>query len=97
MSKGWLKFPRVVALYIPLFVMPAIPMFIADSGNPARALGWTMWLWIFLTIVSGVAGLVVAFADRLKDKSSDFLDTFHITFIISWIIVFGGILMLAKN
>ncbi len=97
MSKGWLKLPKVVVLYIPLFVMPAIPMFIADSGNPARALGWTMWLCIFLTIVSGVAGLVVAFADRLKDKSSEFFETFHITFIITWIIVFSGILILAKN
>ena len=97
MSEGWLKFPRVVVFYIPLYGVSAIPMFIADAGNPARAFGWTIWFWIILTAISAAAGIVVATAGRIIDKNSEFFKAFNITFIVSWVVVFSGILMFAKN
>ena len=97
MSEGWLKFPRVVVFYIPLYGMSAIPMFVADSGNPARAFGWIVWFWIILTVISAAAGVVVATVNRFTDKNSKFFETFNLTFIIAWVIIFCGILMLAKN
>lgn len=97
MSEGWLKFPRVIIFYIPLYGMAAVPMFIADSGNPARALGWAMWLWGILTISSTIIAVATAAASRIKDKNSEFFPTFHITFFVTWMVVFVGVLMLASN
>jgi hypothetical protein len=81
----WLKFPRVVLLYLPLPFIPAVPMFIADSGNPARAFGWTFWLWLPLILFSGiVAGLLAVFVEN-KYGEEVFFPAFHTGFIIAWL------------
>lgn len=81
----WLKFPRVVLLYLPLPVIPAVPMFIADSENLARAFGWTIWLWLPMLLFAGiVAGLLAVFAES-KYGEEFFFPAFHSGFIISWL------------
>ena len=81
----WLKFPRVVLLYLPLPVIAATPMFIADSGNLPRAFGWAIWLCIPLAMGAGiVAGLLGAIAEH-KYGEGYFFPAFHAGFVIAWL------------
>jgi hypothetical protein len=90
----WLKFPRVVLLYLPLPIIPAVPMFIADSGNPARALGWTIWLCLPLALFSGIgAGLLAVIAEQKYGKGV-FFPAFHFGFIVSWLVACCALFLL---
>jgi hypothetical protein len=89
----WLSFPRVVLLYIPLYVITAVPMFTSDPDNPARAFSFALLLWISLTVVSAVVALVAAGAVTRKRKKSLFVPIFNATFVVTWIVLFSALLL----
>lgn len=87
----WLRFPRVVLLYLSLPVITAIPMFIGDSGNPVRAFGTTLWLCLPLALVSVIVAVVLATLGvlaMLPDRKCKgvFSPIFHGSFILTWLI-----------
>ena len=89
----WFRFPRVVLLYIPLYVITAVPMFTSDPDNPARAFSFALMLWISLTVVSAVVALVAAGAVAGKQKKHLFVPTFNVTFVVTWIVLFSALLL----
>jgi hypothetical protein len=89
----WFTFPRVILLYIPLYVITAVPMFTSDPDNPARAFSFALLLWISLTVVSAVVALVAAGAVTSKRKKHLFAPTFNATFAVTWIVLFSALLL----
>lgn len=91
--ESWFKFPRVILLYIPLYVITAVPMFTSDPDNPARAFSFALMLWISLTVVSVVVALVAAGVVTNKRKKHLFAPTFNATFVVTWIVLFSALLL----
>ena len=89
----WLRLPRVILLYIPLYVVTAVPMFTSDPDNPARAFSFALMLWISLTVVSAVVALVTAGVIASKQKKHLFASTFNATFVVTWIVLFFSLLL----
>jgi len=89
----WFRFPRVILLYIPLYVVTAVPMFTSDPDNPARAFSFTLILWISLTVVSAVVALVAAGVVAYMQKKHLFVLTFNVTFIVTWIVLFSALIL----
>ena len=87
--EGWFRFPRVVLLYVFLYVLTAIPMFTSDPGNPARAFSFALMLWITLTVVSVVVATIVVTLGKGLRKNGLFGPIFNAAFIVTWIVVFG--------
>ena len=85
----WFRLPRVALLYIPLYVVAAIPMFTSDPDNPARAFSFAVMLWISLTVVSAVFAMVVVGVAGLRKKRL-FVPTFNATFIVTWVVILGA-------
>ena len=87
--ESWFRLPRVALLYIPLYVVSAIPMFTSDPDNPLRAFSFTLPLWAILTGVSAVvASVVVGLITPLRKKRLS-APTFNATFIVTWIVIFS--------
>ena len=93
----WLRFPRVILMYIPLYAMVAVPMFTSDPANPARAFSFALMMWILLTAVSGVVALVIGGLVAYLHDRRLFVPVFNATFVVTWIVVFGGIFLTASN
>jgi hypothetical protein len=89
----WLKFPRVILLYIPLYVTAAVPMFRSDPDNPARVLSFALMLWISLTVVSAVVALIAAGLVAARGKKHLFVLTFNAMFILTWIVSFSALML----
>ncbi len=90
----WLKFPRVILLYIPLYVTAAVPMFTSDPDNPARAFSFALMLWIGLTVISAVVAVVAAGVVANREKKRLFVLTFNATFILTWIVAFSTLMLM---
>ncbi len=90
----WLKFPRVILLYIPLYVTAAVPMFTSDPDNPARAFSFALMLWIGLTVISAVVAVVAAGVVASGEKKHLFVRTFNATFILTWIVAFSTLMLM---
>lgn len=58
-NERWLRLPRVVLLYIPLYTVAAMPMFNSDPDNPARAFSFALMWWTGLTAAFAVVAIVV--------------------------------------
>ena len=89
----WFRFPRVILLYIPLYVVAAVPMFTSDPDNPARAFSFALMLWIGLSVVSGVVAMVAAGVVANMGKKHLFVLTFNATFIVTWIVAFSALML----
>jgi len=89
----WFKFPRVILLYIPLYVTAAVPMFTSDPDNPARAFSFVLMLWIGLTVVSAVVAVVAAGVVANREKKHLFVLTFNAMFILTWIVAFSALML----
>ena len=89
----WFRFPRVILLYIPLYVVTAVPMFTSDPDNPARAFSFALMLWISLTVVSAVVATVTVGVVVSRQKKRLSVPIFNATFVVTWIVLFSALML----
>ena len=89
----WFRLPRVVLLYIALYVVTAAPMFTSDPDNPARAFSFALMLWISLTVVSAVVAMVTVGVVASGQKKRLIVPIFNATFVVTWIVLFSALLL----
>jgi len=89
----WFRFPRVILLYIPLYVTAAVPMFTSDPDNPARAFSFALLLWISLTVVSAVVAMVTVGVVASGQKKRLIVPIFNATFVVTWIVLFSALML----
>jgi len=89
----WLRFPRVVLLYIPLYAVTAVPMFTSDPDNPARAFSFALILWISLTVVSAVVAMVTVGVVASRQKKRLIVPIFNAVFVVTWIVLFSALML----
>lgn len=89
----WCRFPRVVLLYIPLYVITAVPMFTSDPDNPARAFSFALLLWISLTVVSAVVASITVGVLAARQKKRMMIPIFNATFVVTWIVLFSALFL----
>ena len=89
----WFRLPRVVLLYIALYVVTAAPMFTSDPDNPARAFSFALLLWISLTVVSAVVAMVTVGVVASGQKKRLIVPIFNATFVVTWIVLFSALML----
>ena len=89
----WFRFPRVILLYIPLYVTAAVPMFTSDPDNPARVFSFVLMLWIGLTVVSAVVAMVALGVVANRGGKHLFVPTFNVMVIVTWIVAFSALML----
>jgi hypothetical protein len=89
----WFRLPRVVLLYIALYVVTAAPMFTSDPDNPARAFSFALMLWISLTVVSAVVAMVTVGVVASGQKKRLIVPIFNATFVVTWIVLFSALML----
>ena len=89
----WFRLPRVVLLYIALYVVTAAPMFTSDPDNPARAFSFALMLWISLTVVSAVVAMVAMGVVGYRRKKHLIVPIFNVTFVVTWIVVLSTLML----